>query len=319
MTSYQEAKYLAMRRQVITDFRSKLLSQKQAIRLLKMTRQGFWKLCKNYEQYGDAALRGLKRGPKPWTRIHNRTPCETESLVEHLYLKYPYLGARRLKDLLDDTHGINLHRNTVLRILKRKNLIPKPEPPKREPVLYVKDAPGQEIQIDTAFPEGKHGKVDFVAIDDFSRWTVAKIGTRATEAQTIKFLHLVVRRAPFHVAAVRTDNGSEFKLKFQRACDRLGIRHIKNPAYSPERNGKVERMHRTLAEECYWRFGILGKSLQEMNYRQSQYLDFYNYKRRHTGMGMNNTSPFTRLTSYLKDLPLIQPPDVNLTVVQYRG
>ena len=84
-----------------------------------------------------------------------------------------------------------------------------------------------------------------------------------------------------------------------------------------ERNGKVERMHRTLAEECYWRFGILGKSLQEMNYRQSQYLDFYNYKRRHTGMGMNNTSPFTRLTSYLKDLPLIQPPDVNLTLVQY--
>ena len=319
MTSYQQAKYIAMRKQVITDFNNKLMSQKQALRLLKMSAVGFWKLRKNYERYGDIALTGLKRGPKPWSRVHNRTPPETEDLLEQLFRKHPYLGARRLKDLLDDAWGINLHRNTVLNILKRKQLIPKPSPPDREPILYTKDAPGQEIQMDTAFPEGRHGKVEFTAIDDFTRWAVVRMGTRATEAQSIKFLHYLVRKAPFHVVAVRTDNGSEFKAKFQRACQRLGIRHIKNPAYSPERNGKVERLHRTLNEECYWRFGILGKSLQEMNYRQSQYLSFYNYKRRHTGMGMNNTPPFTKLTSYLTRLPLTQPADINLTVVQYKA
>lgn len=319
MTSYQQAKYLAMRRQVIQDFHNKLLSQKQAIRLLQMSSVGFWKLRKNYERYGDAALTGLKRGPKPWTRAHNRTSPETESLVEQLYLKYPYLGARRLKDLLDDTHGLNLHRNTILRILKRKGLIAKPVKPEKDPILYTKDAPGQEIQLDTAFPEGKYGKVDFVAVDDFSRWAVARVGTRATAAQSIKFLHHVVRRAPFHIAAIRTDNGMEFERAFSRACERLGIRHIKNPAYSPERNGKVERLHRTLNEECYWRFGILRKPLQEMNYVLSQYLAFYNYRRRHTGMGMDNQSPFSKLTSYLTNLPLTQPADINLTVVQYRN
>ena len=319
MTSYQQAKYLAMRRQVIKDFNNHLLSQKQAIRLLKMSSVGFWKLRKNYDRYGDIALTGLKRGPKPWTRTHNRTSPETEALVEQLYLKHPYLGARRLKDLLDDQRGINLHRNTVLRILKRKGLITKPGRPERDPILYVKDAPGQEIQMDTSFPEGKHGKVEFAAIDDFCRWTEVRIGSRATEAQSVKFLHYLVRKAPFHVAAVRTDNGSEFKVEFQRACQRLGIRHIKNPAYSPERNGKVERLHRTLHEECYWRFGLLGKSLQEMNYRVQQYLAFYNYRRRHSGMGMNNTPPFTKLTGYLTNLPLIQPADINLTVVQYKS
>ena len=306
-----------MRRQVITDFNNQLLTQKQAIRILKMSAVGFWKLRKNYERYGDLALTGLKRGPKPWTRIHNRTPAETESLVEQLYLKYPYLGARRLKDLLDDTYGINLHRNTVLNILKRKSLLAKPARPEHEPILYTKDAPGQEIQMDTAFPEGRHGKVEFAAIDDFCRWTEVRVGSRATETQTIKFLHYLVRRVPFHIAAVRTDNGSEFKAKFQRACQRLGIKHIRNPTYSPERNGKVERLHRTLHEECYWRFGLLGKSLQEINYRIQQYLAFYNYRRRHTGMGMNNESPFTKLTSYLQNLPLIQTADINLTVVQY--
>jgi transposase InsO family protein len=319
MTAYQQAKYIAMRRQAILDFNNKLLSQTQAIRLLKMSAVGFWKLRKNYARYGDMALTGLKRGPKPWTRIHNRTSVETEALVEQLYLKYPYLGARRLKDLLDDTSGVNLHRNTVLRILKRKGLIAKPSKPEREPILYVKDAPGQEIQIDTAFPEGKHGKVEFAAIDDFCRWTEVRIGTRTTQAQSIKFLHYLVRKAPFHVAAIRTDNGMEFKRAFSRACERLGIQHIRNPTYSPQRNGKVERLHRTLHEECYWRYSLLGKPLQEINYRVQQYLSFYNYRRRHTGMGMNNTSPFTKLTSYLQNLPLIQPADINLTVVQYNS
>jgi transposase InsO family protein len=318
MTAYQQAHYVAMKRQIVKDFRNKLLSQKDAIRILQMSSVGFWKLCKNYDKYGDIALTGLKRGPKPWNRPSNRTSPETERLVGELLIKYPYLGSRRLAQALEDDYGIRLHRNTVLRILHRKQLIPpKPEKPDKDPILYTKDAPGQEVQIDTAFPEGKHGKVEFAAIDDFCRWTAVKVGTRATEAQSIKFLHYIVRISPFHIAAVRTDNGFEFKKAFSRACDRLGIRHIRNPTYSPEKNGKVERLHRTLHEECYWRYGLLGKPLQEVNYRIQQYLSFYNYRRRHSGMGMNNQSPFTKLSSYLNHLPLIQPADINLTVVQY--
>lgn len=306
-----------MRKQTIEDFKHKLLSQKEAIRILKMTRTGFWKLCKNYDRYGDIALLGRKRGPKSWNRVHNRTPPEIENLVEQLYLKYSYLGSRRLAELLYDQHEIKLHKNTVLAILKRKGLLAKPEYPKKEPLLYTKDAPGQELQLDTAFPEGKYGKVAFVAIDDFSRWLNVRFGTRATEAQSIKFLHYLVRVAPFNIAAVRTDNGSEFKLKFQRACKKLGIRHIANPAYQPERNGKVERANRTLQEECYWRYAILNRPLQDMNYMTWQYLAYYNYRRRHSGMGMNNQTPFTKLNDYLKNLPLIQPANVNLTLSQY--
>jgi transposase InsO family protein len=319
MTGYQQAKYLAMRKQVINDFKNKLLNQQQAIRILKMSSVGFWKLRKNYDKYGDIALTGLKRGPKPWSKVHNRTSPENENLVEQLFVKYPYLGAKRLKDLLDDNYGINLHSNTVRNILKRKGLLVKAEKVKKEPILYTKDAPGQEIQIDTAFPEGKYGKVEFAAIDDFCRWSEIRIGTRANEAQSIKFLHYVIRKVPFHIAAVRTDNGSEFKAKFTRACEKLGIRHIRNPTYSPERNGKVERLHRTLHEECYWRFSLLKKPLQEINYVVQQYLSFYNHQRRHTGMGMDNQPPFIKLTNYLKHLPVTQPANINLTVVQYKN
>jgi len=317
MTSYQEAHYVAMKKQIIEDFKHNLLSQKEALRILKISSVGFWKLRKNYDRYGDIALTGRKRGPKPWVRAYNRTSLVIEDLVEQIFLKSPYIGSRRIVDDLWDYHSIKLHKNTVLAILKRKGLIAKPVPPNPDPVLYTKDAPGQEIQLDTSFPEGRRGKVVFVGIDDFSRWLMGRFGTRATEAQSIKFLHYLVRTAPFNITAIRTDNGSEFKRRFTRACERLGIQHIRNPCYQPERNGKVERSHRTLNEECYYRYAILNKSLPLMNYILSQYLNKYNYQRRHTGMGMNNQTPFTKLTTYLKELPLIQPQNINLTLVQY--
>ena len=318
MTAYQQAHYRAMKKQIVKDFKGKLLSQKEAIRILQISSVGFWKLCKNYDKYGDIAITGLKRGPKPWSRPHNRTSAEHEALVAQVLVKYPYLGSRRLAQVLEDDHGIRMHRNTVLRILKRKELLPgKPQSPKKEPILYTKEAPGQEVQIDTEFPEGRSGRVAFVGIDDFSRWLTARIGSRATQAQSVKFLHHLVRTAPFSIQAVRTDNGPEFKAQFTRACQSLGIKHIRNPTYRPDKNGKVERVHRTMHEECFWRYGILHKPLPLMNYVTSQYLSYYNYQRRHTGLGMNNQSPFTKLKEYLTNLPLIQPANINLTVVQY--
>ncbi len=317
MTSYQEANLIAMKKRIIDEFNRNVLTQKEAIKLLNMSSVGFWKLRKQYDKYGDSALLGLKRGPKPWTRTWNRTPPEIENLVEQIFLKKPYLGSKRISEDLEDNHGHRLHKNTILRILKRKGLITKPQLVQKYPELYVKDYPGEEVQIDTCFPEGRRGNVAFVGIDDFSRWVLARFGSRATEAQSIKFLYHLVRTCPFHIAAVRTDNGSEFKGKFTRACGKLGIKHIKNPAYSPERNGKVERANRTLKEECYYRYGLLYKDLQTKNYKLTQYLGYYNYQRRHSGKGMEDRTPHTKLNDYLTNLPLIQPRNINLTMVQY--
>lgn len=192
MTSYQEANLIAMKKRIIEQFKQKLLSQKEAISLLNMSSVGFWKLRKQYDKYGDSALLGLKRGPKPWGRTWNKTPPETEILVEQIYLQKPYLGSRRISWDMEDIYGIRLHKNTILRILRRRGLISKPAPPEKNPELYVKDYPGEEVQIDTCFPEGRLGDVAFVGVDDLTRWTLARFGSRATEAQSIKFLnHLV--------------------------------------------------------------------------------------------------------------------------------
>lgn len=48
---------------------------------------------------------------------------------------------------------------------------------------------------------------------------------------------------------LRTDNGLEFiNWKLKEETDRLGIRHERTVAYTPEQNGRPERENRTLVE-----------------------------------------------------------------------
>ena len=41
-----------------------------------------------------------------------------------------------------------------------------------------------------------------------------------------------------------TDNGSEFKNDvFDKVCDKLGIKRVYSPVYTPQSNGKLEGFH----------------------------------------------------------------------------
>ena len=44
---------------------------------------------------------------------------------------------------------------------------------------------------------------------------------------------------------ILTDNGSEFKnQEMKQVCEKLGVKHIFSPVYTPESNGHLERWHR---------------------------------------------------------------------------
>lgn len=48
------------------------------------------------------------------------------------------------------------------------------------------------------------------------------------------------------VERIMTDNGSCYKaFAFRRACQRLGLRHIRTRPYTPKTNGKAERLIQT--------------------------------------------------------------------------
>jgi transposase InsO family protein len=84
------------------------------------------------------------------------------------------------------------------------------------------------------------------------------------------------------VRKVLTDNGSCYRSFAFR--DALGdIEHRRTRPYRPQTNGKVERFHRTLADE--WAYARLYTSDTERCAEYTRWLHTYNYHRGHTALG----------------------------------
>ena len=92
--------------------------------------------------------------------------------------------------------------------------------------------------------------------------------------------------------------------------------------YSPEQNGKIERFHKTLKREFFYRHCSYTDSLETLNYKYSQWLTYYNYRRRHSGLGMNRLTPAQKITQTLlkataNTIIISNPQKVTGTLQQY--
>lgn len=73
------------------------------------------------------------------------------------------------------------------------------------------------------------------------------------------------------------------------------IEHRLNTPYCPEENG-IERFHRTLKEKCV--VGMYPKdSLDNLQYKLSLFLQYYNWQKRHRGLGMEGMTPMQKIKS----------------------
>ena len=101
-------------------------------------------------------------------------------------------------------------------------------------------------------------------------------------------------REGWQLKAITTDNGAEFRsFEFQDAACELGIEQRFIRAARPQTNGAVERVQRTILEECWRptfarslvpRYTALRRDLQS-------YLAYYNHERAHTGRMNKGRTP----------------------------
>ena len=132
-------------------------------------------------------------------------------------------------------------------------------------------------------------------IDDYSRVAYAEIHDDETAETAIA----VLRRAVSWFAArgvtvqrVISDNGSCYKSKaWRRACDELGVRPKRTRPYRPQTNGKVERLHRTMANE--WAYARHYPNEATRRSALPGWLHTYNHHRQHSAIG--KVPPITRL------------------------
>ena len=133
------------------------------------------------------------------------------------------------------------------------------------------------------------------AIDAHSRLAYSELladERKETAAEFWKRAHSWFHECGITVRNVLTDNGACYRSHNFR--DALGdIKHRRTRPYRPQTNGKVERFHRTLADE--WAYVRLYTSDAERCQEFPRWLHTYNHHRGHTALG--GATPSSRVTN----------------------
>ncbi|MFH0840680.1 MAG: IS481 family transposase [bacterium] len=267
---------------------------------LNVSRQTIHKHLSRYRRFGEDGLR-QSQSRKRSGPAHNRTPEVLEYCVIALAQENSLDGVETLADKLQYEYNTLLHPTTIYRILKRNNIRYTPHyatTKKRwKKQLFAHQIPGQELQMDTKYPFGyKQGKVIYTVIDDASRWAFAWTYQTANAINTVDFAKRVITRAPFTIHKIRTDQGTEFvNEKLSALLNAYGIEHRKNTPYCPEENGKIERFHGTLNQKALCYGFSPNHSLDQIQYRLNLFMHYYNYQKKHRGLGMHGLTPMQRL------------------------
>ena len=188
--------------------------------------------------------------------------------------------------------GIKVSLNSVRRTIDRHGLMKKRSKWKRYHPPVDRPYPlkaGDLVQIDTIhrmISEKKRLYV-FVLIDVFSRWVYAKAYEKMNGRQTIKFVNEAQKKAVFRFSMLQSDHGPEFSKWF---TSRIEKSHRYTRIGKPNDNAHIERVNRTIQEECLDKF---PNEVKKINCALKKYLQYYNYERLHLSLNLKTPSQFT--------------------------
>jgi len=165
-------------------------------------------------------------------------------------------GPLKLSLMIKRQFGVSVSSTIVYRYLKKKKLIRRPQKklPWYTPLkehIYPK-RPGELVQLDIKYVwiEGKR-KYQRTFVDVYTGIPFAHIGTSKDDDTTITAFKQATAYYPFRIDGIQTDNGGEFRGTFHHHLLEQGIAHYFIPKKSPQWNGCVERLHRSMDEEYY--------------------------------------------------------------------
>ncbi len=301
---FQCDKYITMKIQAVRDILNKKKSVTEVAEDFNVSRQSVSKWISRFRMYWDAGLVPKPPWPKPIRLpdgnmgfdVYNKTSLHLEEKICTLARQMPLFWTRELSWRIESITGERVDQSTIYRILKRNKVryTRDTEYVRRKSLKrYSLEVPGQEVQLDVCFPFWRtRPEVQYDAIDDCSRFIVSRIHSEHCVRSSMEFVWNLLHTPPYNttrIQVIRTDCWNEFWKWFTEFLMKLWIEHKKNPPYTPEHNGKVERYHGTL-----WKH--MGEyslfiDIHEYRYKLKLFTDFYNYHRPHGGYGMMNMTP----------------------------
>jgi transposase InsO family protein len=289
------------------------LRKAAAARQFNTTAKTVAKWVKRFRAKGVDGLRD--RSSRPLS-LPSQTPPSTCAVVEALR-RQRHTGKQISAE-------VGISPATVSRILRRLGLNRIRDLEPAEPVRrYEREHPGELIHIDIK-KLGKFNRVGHritndrtrqsnsrgvrggkrwgagwefvhVCIDDASRLAFSKVMTSERKRCAVAFLKAATAyyaSLGVKVERVMTDNGSCYKsFAFQKACKRLGLKHIRTKPYTPKTNGKAERFIQTSLRE--WAYARAYDTSDQRAAELPRWLHRYNWHRPHGSIG--SKPPISRL------------------------
>lgn len=264
----------------------------------KTTRQNIYRWRKKY----DGTVRSLAEGShRPHSHPNQHTEDEIK-LVKDMRRRNPHAGLVVFWVKLRQ-RGYTRSISGLYKLLRRIDGNPIKLPnPKYIPKPYEQmEYPGQRCQIDVKYvpssclvgeaaEEAKENGgyyYQYTFIDEYSRFRILKAYKEHSTYSSAQFLKHVVKKFPWVIECIQTDNGPEFtnemgnskKKKptlFEMTLEEFCIHHKKIRPYTPRHNGKVDRSHRKDNEEFYacHKFYCFEDFEKQLTVRQRQYNNF---------------------------------------------
>jgi transposase InsO family protein len=309
----------------------------KACKLMGYHRDTFYEVRRAFQVGGVAALVEERRGPK--NPHPNRVPAEVEEKILDYSLRWPTHGSQRVSNELRlqtievgptgvrgvwARHGIETRYKRLMRLEQHAqgDTIVLSEAQirllERHSVEWrcrhvEASRPGELLNQDTFYWGTLKGvgKVYVqVVVDVFCSLAFAKVYTAKMPITAADLLY--DRVLPFYealgveVGAILTDNGREFcglpeQHPYELLCAMEGIEHRTTKIRHPQTNGFVERMNRTLLDEC---FRVQGRQtwyveVVEIQRDLDRFLRYYNLERSHQGYRLKGRTPAQALKDAL--------------------
>jgi putative transposase len=256
-----------------------------------------------------AKLVGISRSsvyylPKPISK----QDLELMRKIDELHLKYPFMGARMLRDQLN-RQGYHVGRKHVSALMKRMDIqaiYRKPGTSKKHPGHKIYpyllrglkiDKSNQVWALDTTYIPMARGFVYLTAVIDWASRKVlaAKIAITLEACHAVDVLEEAFKRYGVP-EIVNTDQGSQFTaVTFVDAVEAKGSQLSMDGKGSWRDNVFVERLWKSVKYECVYLHAY--DSVQEAKSSILEYFDLYNRNRPHSSL--NRKTPDEAYTGML--------------------
>lgn len=220
-------------------------------------------------------------------RNHWCLDWEKEAIIDYAK-SHPGEGYRRLTYMMMDDNIVAVSPSTTYRILKAAGLLNRWNKVKSSAKGHGFDQPTaihQRWHTDIKYINYRGAFLFFISvIDGYSRFMVHhELRLNMQEFDVQLTLQRAIEKFPGYKPRIISDNGNQYVSKdFAEFLRLAGLQHVKTSVAYPQSNGKIERYHRTLHQECLQKKAFIN--LTDARNQIAEFVDYYNTKRLHSSL-----------------------------------